>query len=287
MIKFHTDSKQENPLQGRLMSVFTVLFVFCMLSMSFFLFNLVRSIALVNESRAVFERTRQLYRLDAMVKRHEMAVQQYLVNGSPAAKEESAVLGKRIGETVDQMRLPPEDQADLGKVDTSGQEMLVVAGKIFAVVDAESQKDLRERDWSLVESLGAENDALMLGMYQSLERMSRHGVDQLMAIQLESQWVSQVVFWSGILAIVFFLVLLLVSSLMIYRYINLPTEQLIRAVYDLNAGKLHHPEMALLARRADELGELAAEFLRMADEISQRSAQLKQEADEIRAKIHP
>lgn len=288
MFKFHSLLPGENQwVQGRLMFAFSALFVFSILSMSFFLFNLVQTIELAERSRAIFERTRQLYRLDAMVKRHEMAVKQYMASGAPGALEESTVLADRINESVLQLNLPAEDQPDLEIIKKSIAPMTALAGKIFKAIDLEKEKAPRNRNTNALQALSLENDQLMQSMYQALERMSRRGVDQLLAIQFESQTLNQVAFWSGAATIAFFFALLLVSSLMAYRFINLPTEQLIRAVYSLNAGKRDHPEIKALTHRTDEIGELATEFLHMADEIAQRNTQLEQEAEKIRAKIHP
>jgi nitrate/nitrite-specific signal transduction histidine kinase len=77
----------------------------------------------------------------------------------------------------------------------------------------------------------------------------------------------------------------LLVAITIYLQINLPLAQLARAATDLKERKFKPEDISGLARRSDEIGDMAREFLKMAESVQTRTIELAQEAAEIRAKI--
>lgn len=277
-------------LRFRLMRLFTVLFIFCVIAMSFFLFNLVRMVSLSNQSRTTFDETRQIYQLDSIFKRYELRLKQYAANSSYSAEEELGALGKRIDELITslQSKRPEQDQAALAKLADQKAALAQLSGKLLEAVDAEDEKeDPEEQDWTIVEGMEQDLDQLMGEIYATLDEINSRGVGQLQSIQGEAIIMEVVTLAGEVAAIVSFIVLALIVAWLIYRQIILPTDQLELVTQNLQDGKFRREDLENLMRRDDEIGELASDFLKMADGIDQRKSQLQQEANEIRAKIRP
>jgi methyl-accepting chemotaxis protein len=272
------------------MRLFTVLFIFCVVAMSFFLFNLVRMVSLSNQTRTTFEETRQIYQLNSIFKRYELRLKQYAANSSYSAEEELGALGKRIDELVTslQSERPEQDQAALAKLADQKAALSQLSGKLLEAVDTEDEKeDAEEQDWTIVEGMEQDLDKLMGEIYATLDEINSGGVDQIQSIQGEALIMEAVTLASEVATIVSLIVLALIVAWLIYRQIILPTNQLALATQNLMDGKFRREDLDNLVGRDDEIGELASDFLRMADGIAQRKSKLQQETDEIRAKIRP
>jgi methyl-accepting chemotaxis protein len=277
-------------LRLRLMRLFTVLFIFCVLVMSFFLYSLVRMISLNNQSRTTFDETRQIYQLNSIFKRYELRLKQYAANSSYLGEEELDALGKRADDLIASLQLerPEQDQAALKALADHKTELTQLTGQLLEAVDAEDEKDdPEEQDWSTVEEMNQDVDNLMGQIYATITEINSRGVDQLDSIQNESTIMAFLTLISAFAAVALFIILALIVALLIYRQIILPTNQLALVTQKLRDGKFDPKDVENLVRRDDEIGELAAEFIRMAEGIAQRKSKLQQESDEIRAKIRP
>jgi nitrogen fixation/metabolism regulation signal transduction histidine kinase len=275
-------------LRLRLMRLFTVLFIFCVIAMSFFLYSLVRMVSLNNQSRATFDETRQIYQLNSIFKRYELRLKQYAANSSYLGQEELDALGKRADNLIESLQLerPEQDQAALKKLADHKAELTDLTGQLIEAVDTEDEKDdPEEQDWSTVEGVNQDVDSLMSQIYATLTEISSRGVDQLDSTQNESAMMALLTLISALAAVALFIILALIVAMLIYRQIILPTNQLALVTQKLRDGEFDPKDVENLARRDDEIGELAAEFIRMAGGITQRKNKLQQEADEIRAKI--
>jgi methyl-accepting chemotaxis protein len=277
----------EKKLQARLVLVFTLLFVFCVLTLSIFLFNVVRMISLNNLAQTVFEENRQVYQLETQLKQYDLGLKQYEVSLSPTAEEKLLAFGERIDEDTAALRLkiPEDDLATLDKFIDYKSQLTPLLVQIIQTIDEEDTKNEEEQDWSKVEELDIQAGKIFDSMYDEINAISSNGVDELDGIKLDAEIFSMFAFLSGILSVLVFLVLATIVMLIIYAQINLPVEQLARAAKDLQVGKFHPSQLEKLAKRSDEVGILAREFLSTADSIVERKAKLQQEADAIRAKI--
>lgn len=270
------------------MQLFTVLFIFCVIAMSFFLYSLVRMVSLNNQSRTTFDETRQVYQLNSIFKRYELRLKQYAANSSYLGQEELDALGKRADNLIESLQLerPEQDQAALKALASRKAELTQLTGQFLEAVDTEDEKeDPEEQDWTTVEEMNQDVDALMGQIYTATAEINSRGVAQLDSIQNESTMMAFLTLISAIVAVALFIILALIVAWLIYRQIILPTNQLALVTQKLRDGEFHPEDIENLARRDDEIGKLAAEFIRMADGIAQRKSKLQQEADEIRARI--
>lgn len=275
-------------LHFRLMQLFTVLFIFCVIAMSFFLYSLVRMVSLNNQSRTTFDETRQVYQLNSIFKRYELRLKQYAANSSYLGQEELDALGKRADNLIESLQLerPEQDQAALKALASRKAELTQLTGQFLEAVDTEDEKeDPEEQDWTTVEEMNQDVDALMGQIYTATAEINSRGVAQLDSIQNESTMMAFLTLISAIVAVALFIILALIVAWLIYRQIILPTNQLALVTQKMRDGEFHPEDIENLARRDDEIGKLAAEFIRMADGIAQRKSKLQQEADEIRARI--
>lgn len=266
-------------LQARLLLVFTILLVFCVLTLSIFLFNIVAIIDLNNQARIIFEENRKVYQLETLLKQYDLGVKQYEVSASPTAGQKLPSFGERIDESAAALRMeiPEDDLATLDKFIAYKAELTPLVDQVIQAVDKE--------DWIKVQELDGQVEKLLGSLYGEIHLITSNGVDELNTIKDDAETFSLLALLGGILSLPAFLVLANIAMLIIYLQINLPVEQLARAANDLQAGKFQPAELEKLAKRTDEIGIMAREFITMAISVEQRTMKLQQEADEIRAKI--
>jgi methyl-accepting chemotaxis protein len=274
-------------LQTRLVLVFTSLFVFCVLTFSFFLLNVVQMISLNNLARTVFEENRQIYQLETLLKQYDLGLKQYEVSASSTAEEKLSSLGKHIDEKTASLRLEisEDDLATLDKFIVYKTQLTPLIDQVLQSVDEEDNKNKEEQDWSKVQALDGQADNLLGSMYTEINIIGSNGVDELEGIKSDAEIFSMLAYISGLLSVPAFLFMAAIVILTIYLQINLPVEQLASAAKDLQSGKFNPAQLEKLAGRNNEIGILAREFILMAASIDQRKMKLQQEADEIRAKI--
>ncbi|PKN92507.1 MAG: hypothetical protein CVU44_15345 [Chloroflexi bacterium HGW-Chloroflexi-6] len=275
-------------LQARLMLAFSALFVFCVLALSIFLFNILQLVSLNDQSQIVFEENRRVYQLEAMLKHYHMGLQNYAISASSLAEMRLSALDRRIDETLIALQEQPSagDPAPFESLAIQKATLSDLAAQIIAAVDEQDELYYEDQDWSEVADLSLETNALFTKMYAEIGVVRTAGVDELDNLSSQAQTFSWFAFAAALLSIPAFLFLALVVALIVYVQINLPLEQLARAVQDLKNRQFKPADLAGLAKRGDEIGQMAQEFLQMATAVEQRTTQLQQEAAEIRAKIH-
>ena len=285
--KFSPSPLKSKNLHARLVLVFSFLFVFCVLALSVFLFNVLHLISLNDQSRFVFEENRRIYQLEVMLKQYHLGLKNYSISSSSLAEMRLAALDRRIDETLLalQDQPPTGDLALIEAIASQKTALSVLAGQIIASVDEQDALDYDDQEWGEVERLSLQADQLFDLLYSDLETLRRAGLEQLQGLQDEAALFSMFAMALGILSIPAFLFLALAVAFIIYAQIHLPLEQLARAARDLQSRQFNPASLDGLARRDDEIGVMAREFLQMASAVEQRTAQLAQEALEIRAKI--
>ncbi|MDX9991411.1 MAG: HAMP domain-containing protein [Anaerolineales bacterium] len=285
--KFPSPAKSKN-LQARLMLIFSVLFVFCTLVLSVFLFNILQLISLTDQSRLAFEENRRLNQLEVMFKQYQLGLNNYALSSSSLAEMRLAAQDRRLDETLLalQDQPPAGDSARLETIISQKTDLSALVEKIIVSVSEQDALDLADQDWAEAERLSLQADQLFDLLSAQLGALRIQARAQLQSLQDKAELFSVFAMLLGILSIAAFLFLALAVALILYVQIHLPLEQLARAARDLQARRFNPADLDGLARRGDEIGALAQEFLTMASAVEQRTAQLAQEALEIRAKIH-
>lgn len=275
-------------LQARLMLVFSILLVFCVLALSVFLFNVLQLVSLNNQSRVVFEENRRVYQLEMMLKQYQIGLKNYTASASSLAEMRLAALDERIDETLFSLQNQPpmDDPAPFESLAEQKVSLSTLAGQIIAGVDEQDQLDYEDQDWSEVAELSLEANALFARLYVEIGAVRAAGVDELDDLSSRAELFSWFAWTVALLSAPTFLVLALLVALIIYLQINLPVEQLARAAQDLKNRQFNPADLAGLAKRNDEIGLMARDFLQMAGVVEKRTEFLQQEAAEIRAKIH-
>lgn len=268
-----------NKLQARLMFVFTLLIVFCVATVTFFLYNVTRMISLNSLAQTTFEQTRQVYQLQTLLNNYRMVLKQYATSTSYLANEQIAALDKRMGQAISTLQtiLPAEDQPSLQKLNKQREHMTSLSNELLEAVS--------EEDWDRVAALDENANQRLTEMDAEITAISARGLQRVEAVESESDNLSILGTIGGILAVPVFLAMGAIAILIIFFQINLPMELLAGAAQDVNEGKFKPESLKKLSQRDDEIGELAQEFFRMADSIRKRKYSLEQEALAIRGKF--
>ena len=285
--KFSPSPVKSENLHARLVLVFSVLFVVCMLALSVFLFNVLHLISLNDQSRFVFEENRRIYQLEVMLKQYHLGLKNYAISASSLAEMRLAALDRRIDETLLalQEQPPTGDPAPIEAIASQKTALSTLAEQIIVLVDDQEALDDEDQEWCEVEHLSLQADQLFDLLYSDLGTLRKAGQEQLQGLQDEAALFSLFAMLLGILSIPAFLFLALAAALIIYAQIHLPLEQLARAARDLQARQFNPADLDGLIRRGDEIGAMAREFIQMASAVEHRAGQLAQEAADIRAKI--
>jgi nitrogen fixation/metabolism regulation signal transduction histidine kinase len=266
-------------LQSRLVLTFSALFVFCILALSLFLFNVLQVVSLNNQAQTLYEENQRIYQLENMFRGYHLGIRNYAISASPLAEQRLTALERRIDETLQDLQdRPPADiHADFETLTRRNAELQALAAQIIEAVDDE--------DWDTAAALSLDANNRFDALYAALGTMRAKAREQLESLAWVSEAFSVLVLVIGLLSIPAFLLLALLVAMILYAQINLPLEQLAQAAQDLKERKFNPADLEKLAQRQDEIGDLAREFLKTASAVEQRSKQLKQEAGDIRARI--
>lgn len=278
---------RKQSLQARLTFVFSLLFVFSILALSFFLFNILNIIEENNQSRFVFEENRRVYQLESLFKQYHLGLVNYAVSSSTLAEMRLTSLDRRIDETLfDLQQLPPTgDAAPFESLARQKESLSTLTLETIESIYEQDFLDPEEQDWSEPLQLTEQVNAQFETIYAELNLLRQQGKQQLESLTEQAETRSWLAFSLGLIAIPIFLGLALLVAITIYLQINLPLAQLARAATDLKERKFKPEDISGLARRSDEIGDMAREFLKMAESVQTRTIELAQEAAEIRAKI--
>jgi len=273
--------------QSRLVLVFSVLFVFCVLALSVFLFNILNIVALNDQSRTVFEENRRIYQLETMFKQYHLGLVNYSVTSSSLAEMRLAALDQRIDETLLalQQQPPTGNSALFEALAVKKETLAALVAQIIDEVDDQDALDYEDQDWSEAERLTVQINQQFDSLYADLRLLRNEGRAQLDALVQQAEFSSLLAMIVGLLSIPAFLGLAFLVAVTIYAQINLPLEKLAQAARDLKERKFNPADLEKLARRGDEIGGMAREFLKTAESVQARTSELEQEAAEIRAKI--
>jgi methyl-accepting chemotaxis protein len=278
---------RKQSLQARLVLVFSLLFVFSILALSFFLFNILNIIEANNQSRLVFEENRRIYQIESLFKQYHLGLVNYAVSSSSLAEMRLTSLERRIDETLaDLQQLPPTgNPAPFESLARQKESLSTLTLETIEAIYEQEFLDPEEQDWSEPLQLTEQVNTQFETIYAELNLLRQQGKQQIETITAQAETRSQLAFSLGLIAIPIFIGLALLVAITIYLQINLPLAQLARAATDLKERKFKPQDLAPLVKRSDEIGDMAREFLKMAEAVQARTAQLEQEAAEIRAKI--
>jgi methyl-accepting chemotaxis protein len=274
-------------LQARLTLIFTILFVFCIITISILLFNITKMISYNSLARNIFEDSRQVYQLELMLKQYQLGLKHYVISSSPNAEQQLAALDLRIDETIAALKIENSvaNTTVLERVANKKEELSALADRILIAVDEQESKDVENQDWGIVAEIDEQADLLFKALYADVSLIRTAAIQQLDDIGYEAETYRLFVYLLSLLVIPAFLALALIVALIVYLQINLPVEQLVRATRDLQERKFNPADIEKLSHRSDEIGAMARDFIKMAIAVEQRTSQLQQEANEIRAKI--
>lgn len=273
--------------QSRLVLVFSVLFVFCVLALSIFLFNILNIVALNDQSRIVFEENRRIYQLETLFKQYHLGLVNYSVTSSELAEMRLAALDQRIDETLLalQQQPPTGNSAPFEALAGNKETLAALVAQIIDEVDQQDALDYEDQDWSEAGQLTVQINQQFDSLYADLRLLREEGRAQLDALGQQAEFSSLLAMAVGLLSIPIFLGLAFLVAVTIYVQINLPLEQLAQAARELKERKFNPAGLDKLAQRGDEIGGMAREFLKTAEAVQARTSELEQEAAEIRAKI--
>lgn len=274
-------------IQSRLVLVFSILFVFCVLALSVFLFNILNIVALNDQSRMVFEENRRIYQLETMFKQYHLGLVNYAVSSSSLAEMRLSALDQRIDETLFalQEQPPTGNAAPFEALAVKKEALAALVAQIIDEVDEQDELDYEDQDWEEAQRLTVQINQQFDSLYADLRVLRAEGRQQLSGLSQQAEFSSLLAMAVGLLSIPAFLGLALLVAVTISVQINLPLEQLAQAARDLKERKFNPADLEKLAQRNDEIGDLAREFLKTAESVQARTSELEHEAAEIRAKI--
>jgi len=266
-------------LQSRLYLVFTLLFVFTVLALSLMLNNVIQMMRINQQAQAAFEYHRQAYRLQSMLMQFQLALQNYENTASEFAEANLATLQSNLERQYSALyALSDEDyQAQFDAFADDANELIELSAQIIESVDAE--------DWDGVLELHDQASGAITRMDGTVEDIRAGGLEELQAAQAEAEGLQMFTWIVGMVAIPLFLVLAGLASIVIYRQIHQPLDQLSEAARALQNGAFQAQSLGALTTRGDELGGMARQFVQMSTAVEQRTGLLQQEAESIRARI--
>jgi HAMP domain-containing protein len=100
-----------------------------------------------------------------------------------------------------------------------------------------------------------------------------------------AEFTSSILIGSGVVIIITFIVMLLITWRTVNRQIAKPLSQLLSASRALRDGQYEAAMLAPLAQRSDEIGVAARAFMRMAEETLAVEAGIQTEVDQLREKL--
>jgi methyl-accepting chemotaxis protein len=198
-----------------------------------------------------------------------------------------ATLETRIDEAFDALAQQSaiDSAAPLQALSAQKDSLYQLGRELLDAVDEQDALDPEEQDWYIPLELTQQINMQFVQIYGQTSQWSAQGKSQLDALTQRAAAQSGFTFAVALLAIPAFLGLAFLVALTIFFQINLPLEQLAQAARDLKERKFNPADIAPLAQRRDEIGDMARDFLKMAEAVQSRSAELEREAAEIRAKI--
>jgi nitrogen fixation/metabolism regulation signal transduction histidine kinase len=283
MINNSTSLPRKNKdLQSRLVLTFSALFMFCVLALSIFLFNVLQLVSLSNQAQMLYEQNQHVYKLESMFKQYHLDIKNYAISSSPLAEQRLTALQRRIDEILHNQ---PSVSTDFKVIISQNADIQTLAAQIIEAVDDQDALEYDQQDWSEVAALSLTINNRFADLHADLELMRVEAQEELDNLTLQAEVFSLLVLGISLLSIPTFLALALIVAMTIYAQINLPLEQLTQAAQDLKERKFKPSDIEGLTHRQDEIGAIARDFLQMASAVEKRAEILKQEAEEIRAKI--
>lgn len=283
MINNSTSLPRKNKdLQSRLVLTFSALFMFCVLALSIFLFNVLQLVSLSNQAQMLYEQNQHVYKLESMFKQYHLDIKNYAISSSPLAEQRLTALQRRIDEILHNQ---PSVSTDFKVIISQNADIQTLAAQIIEAVDDQDALEYDQQDWSKVAALSLTINNRFADLHADLELMRVEAQEELDNLTFQAEVFSLLVLGIGLLSIPAFLALALIVAMTIYAQINLPLEQLTQAAQDLKERKFKPADIEGLTHRQDEIGAIARDFLQMASAVEKRAEILKQEAEEIRAKI--
>ncbi len=279
--------KKNKNLYARLAQTFSVMFVFCVLALSVFLFSILQLISFNNQIQTRYQENQHIYQLEHMLRQYHLMLKNYTISSSPISAERLSVLERRIDESLQNLQEQQTitDPANLETLARQNTAIQTLAAEIIAAVDKQDALEYFQQDWTETASLGLKANNDFDNLYATLEMIRTSTQDEFDTLTLFAEAFSLLVLILGILTIPTFAVLGLLVAIIIYTQINLPFEQLTQAAQDLQQRQFNPKTISHLLNQNNEIGSIAHEFVKMAKRVEQRAETLQQEAEEIRAKI--
>jgi nitrogen fixation/metabolism regulation signal transduction histidine kinase len=274
--------RKNKDLQSRLVLTFSALFMFCVLALSIFLFNVLQLVSLNNQAQMLYEQNQHVYKLESMFKQYHLDIKNYAISSSPLAEQRLTALQRRIDEILQNQ---PSVSTDFKAITRQNADIQTLAAQIIEAVDDQDALEYDQQDWSEVAALSLTINNRFADLHADLELIRVEAQEELDNLTFQAEVFSLLVLGIGLLSIPAFLALALIVAMTIYAQINLPLEQLTQAAQDLKERKFKPADIEGLTHRQDEIGAIARDFLQMASAVEKRAEILKQEAEEIRAKI--
>jgi nitrate/nitrite-specific signal transduction histidine kinase len=274
--------RKNKDLQSRLVLTFSALFMFCVLALSIFLFNVLQLVSLSNQAQMLYEQNQHVYKLESMFKQYHLDIKNYAISSSPLAEQRLTALQRRIDEILQNQ---PSVSTDFKAITRQNADIQTLAAQIIEAVDDQDALEYDQQDWSKVAALSLTINNRFADLHADLELIRVEAQEELDNLTFQAEVFSLLVLGIGLLSIPAFLALALIVAMTIYAQINLPLEQLTQAAQDLKERKFKPADIEGLTHRQDEIGAIARDFLQMASAVEKRAEILKQEAEEIRAKI--
>lgn len=281
-----TSQKNKN-LYARLAQTFSIMFVFCVLALSLFLFSILQLISFNNQIQTRYQENQHIYQLEHMLRQYHLMLKNYTISSSPISAERLSVLERRIDESLQNLQEQQtiKDPAYLETLARQNTTIQTLAAQTIEAVDEQDALEYLQQDWTEVASLGLKANSDFANLYATLEIIRISAQDEFDTLTLFAEIFSLIAFITGMLNIPAFAFLGLLVAGIIYTQINLPLEQLTQAAQDLQQRQFNPATISHLLNQNNEIGAIAREFLTMAAMVEQRAETLQQEAEEIRAKI--
>ncbi len=274
-------------LQGRLFTIFSVLFLCAALILGNFLWMSGKVIGYNSAARQTYESARQTYRLQDLLVKMELAHNVFLADEGPGAQGDFTAYGLQLRDEIASIKA--ETQANAVEGDA--------APILAALDDLEAQRQqytgqleriaaaAEAGDYDTVNQVDPETNTTLDSMYIHINTLNAQRNDELSGIQEAVDWFSTTGYLSILIVLPVYLAIVAIAVLIIHFQINVPLDRLLQATRSLEAGKFQPEPLGDLTLRQDEIGLLANEFGGMASAVLNREGDLQAEAARIRAKI--
>jgi methyl-accepting chemotaxis protein len=285
-------------IQSKLFTIFGVIILIGAVVVGINLYNISR---MASGNQALYNLSQKLeqdYKAEILLRRLELAEQGYWDYGDVRRLTEHTGYNTQISAFISKTLLEantPEERGNLNAMKRTLQDNEQTFWQFVSAYDAvdaaysdEENPPDEQAGQPLLDQMNA-LDSQALDQLSSMQGQIEDIIAQrgtfVQQVQDQQSTVEVVSLLISLAALVVFFILAIIAAVVIATQVNQPVILLTEAAEAVIARKPEPKELARLAERTDEMGQLARAFAGAAAAIRSREEALKQQADALRARV--